>query len=339
MIINSFFRRKDTKIYLIIFSIIFITIFLLNFFIIELFKLKNNTFKDTTFLLLKNKEKIENKLNKDKNLKNVSEILILNDYSKIDLEIIINYDLNGVIIYFDDKLKEDEVLIGLSNYDFINNQDLLEGKENKNIMFNYNNEKISLKIKKVININKLNGIIISKNLFDKLKNNNYIYVSTILNEDKISNLLNKYSVDESSIIYSLNANDALNEKNIKDRIKNMTIMNYILIILFIIITLIVDYNVLYDLKNNMFIEKRLGFNKSQIKKNIFIKLLLLHFISFIISIIISIIIISAINKRVTILLGLYLNYYTLIIILFIIVYNLLLSMIVNNKLWKGGENI
>lgn len=345
MIIKSFFRKKSTIIYFIIFSILFAMLFLINIFINYLTKLDDLNFKEESYLYLRSKDNLVTDLLNDSLIENSFSILLFKYtyFDGIAEDQLVNYDLDSVIVYnSEDKnvlLEEEEVIIGLNELDYINKKSFFNNIEKKEIIFETDQRRISLKIKKIINMGRFSGLIISKKLFDKLENENHYYISNIKNEKKIETIIKKYTPKSDEILVLndtnlLNYNKKLKIKKILDISK---FANFVLFATFIIVFLITNRNIISDLSMNLNLEKKVGFKKLQIYLNIIKRLCFLHGISILNSLILVQIVKFALNVKFDLKFDTCIDLYIFNIIIFIIISDLLLSIVVNNKSWKGGE--
>ena len=266
MIIKSFFRKKSTILYFIIFSILFVALFLINDFIQYLVKLNDLKFKEDSYLCINSKMDLMNDITKDEWIEN-SYCILLFKYSyfeHIAENQLVNYDLGSVIVYSSkDKnlsLKEHDVVIGLSELDYVNKKNTLSTIEGEEIFFELDDQKIPLKIKSVVNMGQLPGIVISEKLFDSLNNNSHHYISNIKYEKNIENLVKKYSsnADEILVLNDSNISNYNKKEKIKKLLDIVRIVNALFLILFIIIFLIVNRNIVSDLNLNLKFEKKNG---------------------------------------------------------------------------------
>jgi len=337
MILKGFFRNKNTIIYLVIYTLLFTIIISLNAATSYLDQINKEYFYKRTYICVESSKNIKTNLLKDKSLKNIYNILnltfksttVLHDYDQYNL---VNYEINGLITYKasdkNQELNNDEVIIYLDETNYLNYRN--HKLNNDTLTIAYNNEEITLNIKKLLSDNKsINEIVISDELFNKISSNNknYLYISNIINEDEIKNIINKYSSSNKVILIE-------NEDNNQDKIKNMlnqfTTIDKIFIIIFMIIIIVININLLADLKKNVKLENILGFNKKQIILNLIKRIFILNILSIIITllfILIAYLFIKFKFKTIISFLSTNLIYY----LIFIFICYLLLILIVSNK--------
>ena len=276
-------------------------------------------------------------LNKNKLLKNINRIILF-DYEFNDdfnIDKIINYDLNGIIAYSDTtkntKLKNNEVIICLKKDDFINSKKYLKNRIGKEIAFKHKEKTIKLLIKDIINTERKSSIIISNDLFLNLaENNNFKYLANVTKKSKTEKIYDIYK-KKSVNMFLLEDYNEKDNKIINDTEKllnSFASANYIFVGIFIVIMVVVNKNIIFDLKDNIKLEKNVGFSNLKIKFNILKRIMFIQFISIIISL--GLIYISLLLLNSHFILYLF-NYNLLIIITIIFISNILLSLIVNNK--------
>ena len=226
--LKSFFRKKSTKIYLIIYSVLLTTIFSMLVLINYCNKSINDVYKTKSYILMTCKGDYFKEISKLNVVKEVERIIIFEEnekdttfknqsYSIISKDTTVNYD-NGEnyneIVCWEDygmssinsatkiiikpdknndlKLKDNE--IGLSTEGVKNKkQETKDNLKGKNIIFKYNENDIEFTIKDYYDSNDLE-MMISENKFNELnlKNNIYsykIYVDDYLNTSEIKEKL------------------------------------------------------------------------------------------------------------------------------------------------------
>lgn len=290
MVLKGFLRKKTTYIYLLIEIIILLALLFINIYIYNLNILNEEVFKDTTYLFIESKNNISKFMSKDKRINNIEQIIELgyksNEYI-LETQIV-NFDIYSILTFADQtgKLNEDEVIIGLSDLDFVNFQYDIDDLIGKSIPFSYKGEILDLKIKYVQNTNRFSKIFISKKLFDKLSlKMDFKFLSKIDNEKSYKSILNDYkqNVKDIFLLTSMKIKDVERRDKISKLLNNYQKFNYLVAATFILIFMIVNLSILSDLKYNVKLENNLGFSNHQIIKNIILRILLLHFLCIIIS--------------------------------------------------------
>ena len=236
MIYRSFFRKKVTKIYLLIF-IIFSVLFSLLFISKENIIVKGNEAYKKSFIYFSTEKEIE--LKNEPNVKNYNKALRVNCDSDLS-EIFI---VNDTPIISNDYEEKVECIIDKYTIQYT-------------VMDNFN-------------------IVQNKSLYEILNNDakEYYYFVTLDNwfdvEKTSKSIKDSYKVDP--IVYEVN----IDSNNYKNYISIFSILIRILIILFVLLLLISIVNVIIDEKKNNILYYSLGFSKLKIFYISFNKILLL----------------------------------------------------------------
>ena len=268
MILKSFFRKKTTKIYLFIFTFIFLAF---NLIVIgrNYYAEKANESYDGSFIFWE-QSKDATIPNVD-GIKNVQNAIIIGNHNFIvaddnyklnENEILINNDNKDAI----DKIKNDfsssYPMIDIDNFNFVFTDD------------NINN----------------NFLIVNQNTFNKIveSDNNIVYIAQATDwinyEDVIYELNEEMNIEVNAYIPTTSANDYSSLYNTFD------IFLYLVVILFFILSIISILNIINDEKNSNFLYKTLGYSK--IKKLLItgFKILILLVSTVILSVVITFII-------------------------------------------------
>lgn len=276
LILKSFFRKKTTKIYLIIFTSILTIMFNL---ILTKQKLINECidFYDGSTITF---ESSKNALEKIKQIDNIK---------KITYGLPAKVNNSNVLAYLikDEKLKSNEAyyLTNISEYEL---------SIPSTIEINYNNTIHTYNISKKINSKTMvlaYIIYISEEEYNLLVNDsqNYIYILEYENHLKlnetIDNIENNINTEKIEI---------MNNKKIPNKIDNFesditiySIFSRISFIIFFITFIIILKNTLLDENNINYLYKYLGFTKRQTKIYNLLKIISLIFISIILALIIA----------------------------------------------------
>ena len=324
MLIKSFFRKKITKIYFVITVIIMMTIFLLFSFIDYYYNLEdelNN--KYTTFVIESNNDPYK-LLQKYDGLDNIERVLtfspdeaynVLSDinsnYSIEDGTIIsdianenkISWSIlsianinNKIVVVADESLKESELGIGIMETyynDYTYNQSFFDNTIGEKIGF-YNND-ISMEfIVEKIYPSKFSELSVSPEVFSELleQEQKFTYRADVVSYRKISNIKNELSENDqlqnpTVVLERFYYGDGYNTiTRLQDLTSILTIASYIFIFAFLIFIVITNKNQIYDMKNNLNLERKIGYSKISIKLNLFKRLFLLYTLSFIIALLI-----------------------------------------------------
>ena len=228
LILKGFFRKKSTKIYLTIYSILFITIFSMIILIKYCDIVMNAIYKEKSYITLTSKGDYFEQISKLNGVEKVERIIIFEEnekdttfqnqsYSVISKDTKINYDneekyeeivcwedygvssLNSAtkIIIKPDKnnelnLKDNEIVLsseGVKN----KKQKTKDSLKGKNIIFKYNGNEVEFRIKDYYDSNDLE-MMISENKFNELNLNSYnysykIYINNYLDTEETENQL------------------------------------------------------------------------------------------------------------------------------------------------------
>ncbi len=323
MIIKSFVRKNFTKAYFVIFIIIFLSIFIINSVIKNLNDTKTQKFIESTFIFADCKEDCRNILTNDKSLINIKKVILIDDLfcdndvlNEEDLKI---YDIGNKILGFSDdrfNLKNNEIILGLNELDYKN----IELNKNKIVGTNTTIEidfiQHNFIIKDIVNNKGRSEVIFSQSTFKNLmENNKNIYILNLKDEktkdEKLIELKNKIN---GNIIFvnDYQNKDLMISQKIQEYLTILKLINYLIIFVLLVVTILTNRNMIYDLEFNTNLEYRLGFKKIKIKQNIFKRLFLLHFSSLIIAKILSSVISIYLN------LNLNINIFLLLLLLILI---------------------
>lgn len=257
LIYKSFLRKKTTKIYIIIYSLISLSLILLIFTKNILINKENESYRGS-FFEIKNFD--ISKLNNKKNIDNIEQAVSIID----------NTNLAHIYIS-DNELKDNEIIISSKLKEEININDEVE------IEFN----------KKTINF-------IVKDYFEEIKYPYLMYISSkVYNE--CSNSLNKRHIitlrnwlnwqnDEDNFRKTYGEENVIphsykNNTNYTNFITIVNIFIIVLIILFVIVLIVTNFNIIQDENKKNVIYYKIGYNKYILKMYNLFKILFLLFIS------------------------------------------------------------
>lgn len=337
MIIFSFFRRKSTQIYLLLFIILFFLINSTGLLIENIENIKDNNFSSSTLLYIKSETNYESLLKSNKYITNIKRALIF-DYGNvknIDENDIIEEEIGGILTYSsveNEAFDKNELVIGLKELNFINNRYNITKLISDSSVFYYEGVPINLKIKNVINSKKRSELIISDSLFNELitKSNSYIYTASITKTNeaqKIINNLNKQVRGNVILLENLDESEQKIGEALDKNLKYLKATNIVICVISILLFLIINNNNKNDLINEIYLEQVLGFNSFEIKCYLFLRLIVLHVASLLISCLLILILKYFINFP------LFLFLIRIIkIIVFIIVYNVIACLMFNIKI-------
>ena len=268
LIFKSFFRKKTTKNYLIIYSFIILAIFVL-IFGKEIINNKYNDLYNGSFITV--------------NEKDYAKIKDINGIDKSYEALQINVDerlYNYVYLIKNESLKDDEIIIAEESKKEEQNVIEIELQE-KYYVFNikdYSKE-----------INNRNIIYIYKNIYESIKpNGKMVYIFTLKNwieSKKIDSIISKKIGVNNYIHYVRGTNN-----NYEKYLSVLNVLLFTLIVLFIIVLIFTSYNSIQDENKKNIIYYRIGYNKQKLKIYNFAKIFMLLLLSSIIAKILAIII-------------------------------------------------
>ena len=344
MILKSFYRKKSTKIYIIIMITIFSTLIAMNVINDYLKNVKYENFLERLYILLESDKDYYELLNKSQYFININEIL-LGEYNGniIDGRYVNQNSLNNrALIYSDSSIAENEIVIGLEDYVYLFNSGNINSAKYDIVELKIQNEIFNLKIKDIYKSGKRSEIKISNTLYKSLceRNDSIIYIFNVKNENEIDKAW-QYLVDNiDGEIISLNYEtpaDVETRKELEEYTFFLEISIYVFIGIFLIILLIINKNILADLNKNIYLEYCLGFKNKIIKFNVLSRLMSIHIVSFIISIAICLSLIEIINLFKNLNLQLNFNLLLLELFTFILIIDFFLSLFISIKLNKLGR--
>ena len=336
ILLKSFFRKKITKVYLIILCILIISYFLLSSLIVYFTDTQNEIYSKYSEIVVINNFDIYDELSQIKDVKNIERILAFKENKDYKIFVDANYEIydsNGnlvdsqhnednkimwevmereqledyVLVYpasrYGYELKDDEIIIAINDF-WYDSYEKSSYNEiiNQKIGFFYNNQNIEFNICDVIKVN-MSSLLISDNLYNELieKKDLFVYTAkagSLKSESKIKQELKNIS-DEDSYIFSVasyykdDASDRIS--SLYDLLDILKLASYLSIFVFLIVLFIIIKNIINDSKKNYLINRKLGFNKNQIKIEILKELLVLFMLSALISILCLMFLIILIN--------------------------------------------
>lgn len=335
MLMRGFFRKKNTKVYLIIFIVIISMLTCLYGFSMYIKSLINMNFIETSMLYVESEKNYYNELKNNKYLKNIQRVITAENLYILNIPSITieEYEINKIIVYPDSKenkdLNEDEAILVLNEINYINYEKKFDEIINSEIMFKSRDVDLNLKIKNIEKNKRRNSIIISSKLFEKLlDNNNYEFVANIKNYDKVTDILKSFLGKENCNIAFIDdslSKDSNSRDKLKLEMKYIIVSIYIFSAIFFLMIIIANNNIINDLKENIALEYILGFNNIKIIKNILCRLLIMHFVTIVFSLLVYLIIKIIVNALMSI--DITINYFIFVIAIVFIVCDLLLVIV------------
>ena len=272
LIFKSFLRKKTTKIYLLIYTIILSTLFTLFIAKNIMVELENNNYNGS-FIEIEDDGSIN--INK------------LDNIDKIYHAVYIKENYNKVFFINDDSynLKNNEIIIPIKYQKEMQVNDELE--------LEIANNTYKFIVKDFLNSKNDNVFIVSSNIIkenDNLDKSYLLVLKNWLKKDKTFDEIrdNYKNVNISSYFYT--SNDSYTTF-----ITIINILLSILIFLFAIILIVTCFNIIQDEKKKNDIYYKLGYLKANLKKYNLLKIICLISIALIISIIVSLILYTIYN--------------------------------------------
>lgn len=326
ILIKSFFRKKSSKIYLLLFSIIILGLIviysLINYYDIAI----NNYLKSNLVITFASQNDYHNDLIVDKRIDNLkvgkivkpdySEKLLIKSTEKSPY--IFDKETNKYIlsaIYWDIFLIDEDMTVLYPAKDFgidLNNDELilvfpkdeLNSKQRKTaksilkkkLTFIDDNHRIQFTIKEIKNM-PIACIIVSDKMYEQINSELNYYSITLSDYKEASNIREEIL----GLDYDTNYNVVKKTREYSKSQEMMYVMDFLKkgyligIVLVLIILFVVSNNVLKDDKRNIYLERLVGFNKKDICINIIGEMLLLITFSTILATVLSIAVLSLIN--------------------------------------------
>lgn len=272
---KSFYRKRTTNIYLVI-LVALITSLLILICVNERF---NNILEDKFSLF--NFSVCINKPDNNKSINSIRKIKLMDlEYDNVALTEYVKAGYsNSIIIIENNKLNDDEFIIN----SYIKEDDVLYNFLNEYVFIDSINK--NLLLKDVTYNNSIETIELSSNIYNSIvKDENYLI--SYRNKDILID--DKYKCNDYHLIDSSPEHDYIKFQKLVTTIKKIL---SIYVFLFLLVIIIINKNLIYDLNFNKNLEYRLGYTKLQSNINMFIKLGSLYIMSFFMSVILNQIII------------------------------------------------
>lgn len=358
MIVRSFFRKATTKIYVVLLVTIITVVGILNSSNINLRKRIDNVYYNTNLFIVFSDENISEYLRSDKRVNKVrralefksaeSDEMVMDDYNKnnpLSWTLLSYYGTNSMLAYKDDdnKLKDNDILLGLDSLTYSNLVNILDKYNGKLIHVLYKEKEYTFVIKGLYDAGMFAEFKIANSTFEEMlqEETSSIITSKIKKEKYHKQIFNDYKYLEkddkakigiASFFDSREGSNYQSLEQYKSEVKKLNKAIYVLYIVFLIMFIIISKNVLEDLSINIKLERMLGYNNKNIKINILKRLFRLYSTNLIISMIASIVIAIIFNKANFGDLMIFNYSYFIKIILFLLIANFVLVLFLNNKL-------
>lgn len=330
---KSFFRKRKTKIFIIIFSVVLLGIIFIYSFSKYYDKLLNDYMQTNSYIsFVSQTDYTKEILNMDSVREVKKGILVSPDYSYKALSknytvdetapqekattdsfedskvywdlFLLNDECTDIYLASDYgyKLKEGELIIFFP-YNVLNDSQLntLKKLKNKHLGFNtLDQNSIELKIKKVIDFPTAT-FLVSDSDYNRLKNDTTIYSYRINTTDyKLLNQTRKELLDlerseDFGVLNRAYASDESYRQQLVFLVDFLKIGSYIGIFLILIVFIIICNDILKEERKNIYVERLVGYNKLQVCKSLLVNILLLLLLSVIVAMILSTITLFILN--------------------------------------------
>jgi len=180
------------------------------------------------------------------------------------------------------KLEDNQVVIELPKF-MLNNVSRLSNLTGKKISFKIGDNKKDFEIVKIYESN-FARVVVSQNTFKDLVQNSSFYAYTFLLNDyrqkeEIVNYFQSQKNVQLNFIQFYESEAQFNTvQSLENVINLLSSGSIIFVVIFLILFLIITYNVIRDELEKMYIERLLGYNKMQIKKFLIMKIIILDLI-------------------------------------------------------------
>lgn len=306
---KSFFRKKQTKIYIFILTVIITNLIVVNYLSNYYNKLAYDNYVNNVYISLISSEDYYDEFLRNDLITNVKQgILLIPDYNNKNIikrgEIYSTSDdiYKNISIFWDDFLLEDDTVAVYRARDYnmeVSDNEIIVGcmtarllasqKGNNNYLFKKNISFISSNgnmnhnfiVSDIIDTS-YNTFIISDSDFNKLKKENglFSYRITAKNRKSIESLVNELSNLEIETGTNVNVHlRSTGEDELNSIITFARFSNIALMVLLFIIFMLICHNILNDEKKNAYINRLLGYSKKQVCKYIVVFIFLLVFLA------------------------------------------------------------
>ena len=266
----SFIRKKITKIYLLIYTLLLIALFVLLFASKNFEKLENNTYEGS-FIELKSD--------------NITELKKINNIKDYFLALKLKDGFEEIYLIGDNELKENEIILPKRFQSSLDEEQTVELELNKTYEFNIKNFDSDK--------NNFSFVNVARQIIEDNKSFSHSYIIILnnwLKKDKtIQKLEDKYGID--NVVFQSHSSS----ENYETYINIVKVLILVLLFIFIIILLTTCFNIVQDeyKKNDLYY--KLGYSKKKILKFNLIKIIILVILSFVIALIFSSIIVYALK--------------------------------------------
>ena len=262
----SFIRKKITKIYFLIYTLLLIALFVLLFASKNFEILENNTYEGS-FIELKSD--------------NLNELKKINNIKDYFLALKLKDGFEEIYLIGNNELTENEIILPNHFQNSLSKEEPVELELNKTYEFNIKNFDS--------NKNNFSFVNVSKKIIEDNKSFSHSYIIILnnwLKKDKtIKKLEDKYGID--NVVFQSHSSS----ENYETYINIVKVLILVLLFIFIIILLTTCFNIVQDEHKKNDLYYKLGYSKKKILKFNLIKIIILIILSFVIALIFSSIIV------------------------------------------------
>ncbi len=289
ILLKGFFRHKSTKIYLIVFTTLIVTITVLFNFISYYSDIVTKTYQENSYFLITSDKDNYKEVSNQEYVINLKDVILFEpDFSSDFLEnqdvtwsnlLDLNNDFMIAISSEKDSivLADNQIAFGIPK-DILENFDDIYDLKTRKAAFKIENNITKFVLKEIYESN-FSRTLISYNMFQKLlaNRNLYSYIFSIDDYSKVDHIKKSLSeikgVQEVKFIQTYQSEASFNAiKELKDVISMLKYVSWIFTFAFLILFFIITKNIVSDEIERMSLERLLGYNKNQIKKYLTIKL-------------------------------------------------------------------
>ena len=284
--IKCFFRKRTTKIYIILHSFLAISLIIISIILQYYQNQKSYIYRDSSYFILQSKNDLLEELKNDLNIINLHKVALLDksnlkiENNEFDINFLADCDNDFVIVYYNEKYKEK---ISDGNAYIEISEILIENKKvliNDKLEINQNDEKTSFNIKDIIPSN-FSRIILSKNDFNKISSGN-VYIFNLKDYSNLNIFIEQYSDAKNYSIKFVQYYNGMKIIDTLDAIENIINMLkkicVIVLLIFCVCFIIITENIINDEFAEMYIEKLIGYSKNTIRKIVCEKIIIVDII-------------------------------------------------------------
>lgn len=293
ILIKGFLRHKSSKIYTVIFTFMLLTISII-FGVFQYYSdIVTNVYQENSYFLLISKDNIFEEIVANNYVTNIENVVLLEpktnfllDSKKINESILVDKGNDYIIAISNQKrevkLEKDQISIQFPRFML----------HNKTESFSLAGEKAYIKVKdkeKNMEITETNEsnfarVIVPCEIFEDLESNSdyYAYTFTLNDYSQKEKIVNYFEMQENIQINFIQFYDGKAQLDTIEALeRTINLLSYgciVIIAIFLILFIIITYNIIHDEFERMHVERLLGYNKLQIKKYIIMKIVILNLI-------------------------------------------------------------